>query len=190
MTTHKFLLKDITGTSGRLDIICRCLIAAFSLGYEEIEFHTVLHGPPNPPVALEFDGSILKALPHDEISLARLLQQLLDPKASIPLGIQRSKKTFINIVQDLRTRGPVLLLKEGYPHISLALERLSRIKPIPKALSFVLSDLIDLTSEEEAILISELECQPVGLGRQSYLASHCIILLRLALQPNEFNRRK
>jgi len=188
LTSNKFLIKDLTGTSGRLDIIFRCILAAFSFGFDNISFHTVLHGLPHPPKSVEFVGNRLKELPIDEIRLARLFQRLLDPQhpASIK-GIVVSNTSFLQVAENLSKEGALFLLKEGSPAFPQYLK--DNIEGIldQSSLTFVLSDYTDLEQDEEQFFLKNLNATPISLGTQSHLASHCIIFLLLELQKYEKN---
>ena len=49
-TSPDINLKDLPGSAGRLDIVARCINAAFWLSYgirKNVVFHTILHGEPN-----------------------------------------------------------------------------------------------------------------------------------------------
>lgn len=185
VTTDKFLIKDLTGTSGRLDIIFRCVLAAFSFGINNICFHTVLHGPPNAPKAVEFDGNQLETLPIDEIGMAKLFQSFLQPGVSnLPKGVMITKTSFVQLTQKLGQKGPLFLLKEGatpiQEYINDNLENISS----NSSLNFVLSDSVDLERNEEDFLINTLYAIPISLGANSYLASHCIIFLLMKMKQH------
>lgn len=187
LTTDKFLIKDLTGTSGRLDIIFRCVLAAFSFGLHNIFFHTVLHGPPDPPKAVEFDGNQLDVLPVDEIEMAKLFQLFLKPGvSSLPQGIKMSTTSFVQVIKNLAQDGPLFLLKEGatpiQEYINNNLERISS----KSSLNFILSDSVDLECDEEEYLINHLDAIPISLGAESYLASHCIIFLLMKMKQHGF----
>ncbi|MBD3227272.1 MAG: hypothetical protein GF329_03710 [Candidatus Lokiarchaeota archaeon] len=54
-TAPNFLIKDIPGTSGRLDVVMRCFLSTFSFPGEinrDIIFTVVLMGLPDPPQTL------------------------------------------------------------------------------------------------------------------------------------------
>lgn len=187
ITSHKFLIKDLTGTSGRLDIIFRCILAAFSFGKGNIFFHTVLCGPPNPPKSLEFIGNQLDALPIDEIRMAKQFQNLLDSNQKDHVkGITLATKSFLNLASELAQKGPLLLLQENSLPIWEYLNEIKEKKTKISSLIFVLSDHIDLDPDEKEFLMKQLGAIPVGLGSQSYLASHCITFLLMELKKYEF----
>ncbi|MHA1264296.1 MAG: hypothetical protein ACTSRS_03595 [Candidatus Helarchaeota archaeon] len=179
VTSDRFLIKDLTGTTGRLDIIFRCILAAFIFGKRNIFFHTTLHGPPNPPITFEFNGNKLENLPLDEIRMARLFQTLLHPtNPPFYKGIIRSRKPFFEIATELSQLGPLFLLKESAPSFQDILTSL----PPASIFTFILSDFVDLQPSEERLLIKELHARPISLSLTSYLASHCIIFVLMHLR--------
>ena len=184
VTTNKFLIKDLTGTSGRLDIIFRCIQATFSFGYKNIIFHTVLCGPPNPPKSLDFIGNQLKDLPLDEIRMARLFQGIL--KGSQFEGISITDKSFLQLASELTQIGPIVLLQEDSLPYSDYLNELNKVKENIESLTFILSDHIDLEPSEKDLLRNKLGATLISLGSESYLASHCIIFLLMKLKGYVF----
>jgi len=187
ITSNKFSIKDLAGTSGRLDIICRCLLATVSFGYQNIFFHTVLYGPPSPPKSIEFIGNIIKPLPSDEIRVAKLFQTLLNPQNTAQIkGIIVRNKSFAQIASELAQDGQLLLLQEKGLQLWEQLSKLDEPQFENQSLSFVLGDHVDLTSQEIEFLIEQLRAIPVSLGTQSYLASHCIIYSLIELKKRGF----
>ncbi len=80
-----FLLEDVPGTSGRLDVLLRCVRAAllFSHGVRrDTRLYLVLLGPPDAPRTLRFDGAIAEYLRPDERSMASRVQKAL----AVPRG--------------------------------------------------------------------------------------------------------
>jgi tRNA (pseudouridine54-N1)-methyltransferase len=75
-----FLLVDIPSTSGRLDVLLRCLRAAMLVSHgvrRDATTYLVLLGGPNAPRTVRFDGSAARYLRPDERSLATVLQKAL-----------------------------------------------------------------------------------------------------------------
>jgi tRNA (pseudouridine54-N1)-methyltransferase len=190
VTSPKFLIRDLAGTSGRLDIICRCLLGAFSFGYQDIFFHTVLNGPPAPPKAIEFFGNFLEPLPSDEIGVAKLFQALLVPQiGEYSKGIRVTSASFLEVSSALAQQGPLFLLQEKVAPLRERLATFAKSKAALESVSFVLGDHLDLTEEENRFLKEELEAIPVSLGAESYLASHCIVFVLMELQKFNFSSK-
>ncbi len=75
-----FSLVDIPGTSGRLDILLRCLRSALLISHglrQDTIAYLVLLGGPSAPRTLRFDGASARFLRPDERSLAVLVQKAL-----------------------------------------------------------------------------------------------------------------
>lgn len=73
-----FLMRDIPGTSGRLDVLIRCLRAALLVSHglrRDTVIYLVLLG--DLPTTLRFDGSVAKYIRPDEHQLAILVRKLL-----------------------------------------------------------------------------------------------------------------
>ncbi len=79
-----FLLVDLPGTSGRLDVLLRCMRAALLVSHglrRDTVVYLVLLGGPEAPRTLRVDGAAVKFLRPDERSLAVLAQKALsDPR--------------------------------------------------------------------------------------------------------------
>jgi tRNA (pseudouridine54-N1)-methyltransferase len=78
--SEDFSLDDLPGSSGRLDVLLRCLRAAllFSHGLRpDARVYLVLRGGPQAPRVLKVDGATCKFLRPDERSLATLVKKTL-----------------------------------------------------------------------------------------------------------------
>lgn len=75
-----FLLVDIPGTGGRLDLLLRCVRASLLVSHglrRDGVVYLVLQGGPRAPRALRIDGAAAKYLRPDERSLATLAKKAL-----------------------------------------------------------------------------------------------------------------
>lgn len=75
-----FLLDDVPGTSGRLDVLARCIRAALLVSHgvrKDARLYLVLGGGPDAPVTVRFAGDSAKFLRPDERAAAVLLQKVL-----------------------------------------------------------------------------------------------------------------
>jgi tRNA (pseudouridine54-N1)-methyltransferase len=181
-TSPSFSLDDLAGATGRLDVLLRCVNAAFFLSHDlrrDVEVHLVLLGPPSPPKTVRLVGGELRYLNPDERSTAALVRKAL-ATATSPLearaspGIYGSVRPLAAVLDDLP--GPVVRLQEGGPDI--------RRLAFPDDVAFVLSDHHDFTPEEEALLRAR-GASACGLGPRSLHADHCIVLVH-----NELDRRE
>jgi len=75
-----FLLIDVAGTSGRLDVLLRCIRAALLVSHglrHDTAVYLVLLGGPRAPRTIRIEGSIVRFVRPDERSLAVLAQKAL-----------------------------------------------------------------------------------------------------------------
>lgn len=82
-----FSLVDLPSTSGRLDVLLRCLRAALLVSHglrRDTIVYLVLLGAPEAPRTLRIDGATAKYLRPDERSLAILVQKSLAAPARGP----------------------------------------------------------------------------------------------------------
>ncbi len=174
-------LKDLPGSSGRLDIVARCINAAFWLSGEirrNVTFHTILHGEPYTPVYIRLEGDKLRKVSPDERSIALFLKKALermeDREETSP-GIFASKKSFEELAEENEDKSFYLLDEEG-----TSIDEI-KFDDIP---FFFLGDKRDLTPDEKQFLIKK-GAKPISLGKKSYLSSHCIIILNWLLDGKE-----
>ena len=75
-----FSLLDLPGTSGRLDVLLRCLRSALLVSHglrRDAMAYLVLQGGPAAPRVLRVDGSAIRFVRPDERALALLVQKAL-----------------------------------------------------------------------------------------------------------------
>jgi tRNA (pseudouridine54-N1)-methyltransferase len=80
-----FSLEDIAGTSGRIDVLVRCLRAALCVSHglrTDVVVDLVLLGGPRAPRTLRIDGARARFIRPDERSLATLVKKALLADAS------------------------------------------------------------------------------------------------------------
>jgi len=180
-TAPDFLLKDLPGSGGRMDIMCRCLDASLLLSHgirESVEVLLCLEGPPSPPRCIRVGGDTVRHLSPDERSTAILIQKALNAYEpgkvveSTP-GITISDRSFIDIISQNMER--IVLLDETGTDIRTA--DLPGHDPC-----FVLGDHMGFTTEEETLLRTAPVC--VSVSPKVLHASQCITLLL-----NELDRR-
>lgn len=90
-----FSLTDIPGTSGRLDVLIRCVRAALLVSHglrRDTAVYLVLLGGPEAPRSLRIDGAAARYLRPDERSLAVTLQKALAEASKARLAAQLSRE--------------------------------------------------------------------------------------------------
>jgi tRNA (pseudouridine54-N1)-methyltransferase len=180
-TSGDFNLNDLCGSAGRLDVLLRCINAAFFVSNNirrDVEVYLVLLGEPEPPKTVHLIGSELKYLNPDERSTGALIRNALmkeiknEEIRSTP-GIYVSRKNFEELLKGLKAQ--IIYLKEDGNDI--------RQTELPDDAVFVLGDEKDLTEDEEKIL-KKYSAKTISLGPVKLHASHCITLVH-----NEVDRR-
>jgi tRNA (pseudouridine54-N1)-methyltransferase len=91
-TSGDFTLDDMPGSAGRIDILARCVTAAFVTSFDirrDTQVSLVLLGEPDPPKIIRFEGAELKYLNPDERSAGALIRKALQVK----LGTEQRRST-------------------------------------------------------------------------------------------------
>ena len=148
--------------AGRLDVVYQCLLfGLFTSGAlrRNVIFHTILGGPPEPPIHLTVDGRKLRDARTDEKTWENILRKVLSG-GSHP-GITLEKKS----LQQLATEKQNLFVLEEKG------EDISRIK-FPDNFVFVLGDQTGLPKKDEGFLLRR--GKKISLGKRPYLAATCV----------------
>jgi len=90
-TSGDFTLEDMPGSAGRMDILARCISAAFVTSFDirrDTRVCLVLLGEPDPPKIIRFEGAELRYLNPDERSAGALIRKAL--KVKLGMGQRRS----------------------------------------------------------------------------------------------------
>ena len=180
-TTPDFTLEDIPGTSGRIDILCRCINSAFVLSHgirRAVQVYLIFRGGPAPKM-VHLRGWDLRHLNPDERTTAALLKKALALEAD---SKWRGSTPGISVragdLADLAVYG------EGTTYYLR--EDGSDFRGLYSAGdgTFVLGDHIGLGEGDEAFL-EGLGAKIVSVGPISLHADHCIVLIN-----NELDRRE
>ena len=167
-----FLLQDIPGTSGRLDVLSRSALACHLTAPKGRAVLFGVLGDGEDAVTLYF--SSLAGI-RDEISLARVVKDLVLVHTGYPLEfpseyphIALLNYNFVTLLQTLHGLGDLVYLTEqGIPLETASLKPNSTV---------VLGSHMDLGEIEQGTL-SHLGAQAISIGPRSYLTSHCIAYL-------------
>ncbi len=119
----EFLPDDLPGTSGRLDVLLRCVRAALLWSHgirEDVTVYLVLCGGPRAPRALRIDGSTARFIRPDERSLATLARKTLASRADegvdgfveVRAGIAIARQGLESVLSELGA-APGFVLEEG-----------------------------------------------------------------------------
>ena len=149
-TTAEFSLDDLPG-AGRLDVLCRCVTAAFRLSHDfrdEVRVRLVL----DDEYVVRFEGAELRHLRPDERSAGSLIHGALEARdgaigameATASPGVHVGTGDLESAVEAAAETGTLVELHaDGDPVVDL--------KP-PGDIAFVLSDHRDFTGAEAAVL--------------------------------------
>lgn len=183
ITSAEFKLDDLCGSTGRLDILLRCVNSAFFLSHgirKDVEVVLMLLGEPNPPKTIRIDGREVKYLNPDERSTAALIRNALLQKGEgerrCSPGIYVSERGYEEVLSNASKESRLYYLHEQGEDIRKA--------DLADDCTFVLGDDQDLTEAEEEVLM-RYDPKRLSLGPISYHADHCITLVN-----NELDRRR
>lgn len=185
-TTPEFSLDDLAGGAGRLDVLCRCISAAFFLSHglrEDVRTRLVLADE----FTLRFEGSELRRLNPDERSTAALVRNALENReeaighmeVETSPGVYLSRRGFDPVLDTAADSGTVVQLHEaGDPTIE--------VEP-PADPVFVLSDHRDFAGGEAALLDARAD-ERVRLGPAPLHANHAIAVAHNWLDTGGYAR--
>jgi tRNA (pseudouridine54-N1)-methyltransferase len=190
-TAPNFSLEDIPGTSGRLDILCRAVTAAFVLSHgirKDVCVYLVLLGG-EIPKTIQLRGETLRHLNPDERTTAALLKKALAVPATQEWAMSTSG-IFVHtgglaeLLADLKDVKLIYLREDGADIRCLDEGGLNDSSLSGEA-AFVLGDHTGMTPEEES-LIEQAGAKVVSLGSTSLHADHCIVLINWLLDTKPF----
>lgn len=191
-TSPNFSLEDIPGTSGRLDILCRAVTAAFVLSHgirKDVCVYLILLGGREPqdqePKTIRLSGETLRHLNPDERTTAALLKKAL----AVPASAEWAMSTSGIFVRTGGLAGLLDDLKSANARLVYLREDGVNVKSLGEAglsvdAAFILGDHVGMTPEEER-LIDRAGAGIVSLGQTGLHADHCIVLLNWILDSNE-----
>jgi tRNA (pseudouridine54-N1)-methyltransferase len=184
-TEPDFSLDDLAGGAGRLDVLARCVNSAFFLSHglrESVRVFLVL----GDEVTIRLEGVELRYMNPDERNIAGLLKQALEARSeaighseveSTP-GIYVSNRGFEAVLKAAAREGAVIQLHEDG-------ERLADVEP-PENPAFVLSDHLDFTAEEAALL-EEYASDRIRVGPEALHADHVISVVHNYLDTDGYS---
>jgi tRNA (pseudouridine54-N1)-methyltransferase len=158
--------------AGRLDIAVECAVAALFLSHairKNVVFHTILNGPPSPPLHLQIDGATLHDVRTDQQTWTQILHKTLSAKPHP--GISLSKNSFETLLKDKAKKSQIYVLEEGGKDIT---QTQISDKPV-----FVLGDHVGLPKKVEGFALRY--GTKISLGKTPYLAATCITILNYLL---------
>lgn len=179
-----FLLVDLPGTSGRLDVLLRCVRAALLVSHgvrRDTVVYLVLLGGPRAPRTLRVEGEAVRFLRPDERHLAKTVQKALatpsDREGFVPIraGIALADGGLEAVLADLGPMTPYVL-EEGATDV----REVPFDAPAPV---FFLGDHLGFDDVTRARLAS-VSATAVGVGPVSVHADDAVVIV-----CNELDRR-
>lgn len=161
--------------AGRLDIAVECAVASLFLSHairKNTLFHTILNGPPNPPLHLQIDGATLHDIRTDQQTWTQILKKVLSGKQHP--GITLTKTSFETILKTKAENSQIYVLEEGGKDIT---QTQIGDKPV-----FVLGDHVGLPKNAERFTLRY--GTKISLGKTPYLAATCITILNYLLDKS------
>ncbi|PSP34587.1 tRNA (pseudouridine(54)-N(1))-methyltransferase TrmY, partial [Halobacteriales archaeon QH_10_67_22] len=139
-------LDDLAGGAGRLDVLCRCVSAAFFLSHdirEDVRVHLVF----GDAYTVVFEGRDLRHLNPDERSTAALIRTALEQReeaighqaVETTPGVSIVRRDFAATLETVAENTVVTLHEEGTPVVEAS---------VPGDVTFVLSDHRGFTAAE------------------------------------------
>lgn len=175
-TDGNFNLEDLPSSGGRMDLVARCISSALFISHairQDTEIIAVLNGPPKSPIAIRFDGSIVRKIAPDERSVAIWLKKILT-EGKLTNGIVAEKKSLQQIVKENAKRPIYVLHEKGKPIEEVKIEK----DPI-----FIFGDHIGLPPKDEKFVMRYAK-EKISLGNTPYLASSVVSVLHWYCDQN------
>jgi len=179
--TKPFSLKDLAGSAGRMDILCRCVAQALFVSHgvrRDSEIYLLLLGEPDPPKALMIRGGEVRYMAPDERNIGGLIRKALqlnvgkEWRRSTP-GIYVARKGLRDLLDELSGRYEVVYLREDGTDIRDVACELEN--PL-----FVLGDHVGVKREDEAVVL-EYASRVISLSPISLQADQCIVIAHYEL---------
>ncbi len=158
--------------AGRLDIVHECVVSSLFLSHgirRDVVFHTILNGPPNPPIHIQISGESLYDVRTDMGTWQQILKKILAGKAHP--GITKDRIAFETLIKNKVSTHQIFVLEEG----GINVEELS----FPENSLFVLGDHVGLPKKAEDFILRF--GKKISLGKTHYLATSCITIINYML---------
>ncbi len=183
LASPDFLLDDLPGTSGRLDVLLRSVRAALLVSHgirAGARVYLVLLGGPRAPRTLRFDSATAKFFRPDERSLATLARKVLAHDSAserfveIKPGVALAAAGLAAVDEEIGA-APLVVLREDATDV--------RTAELPNGAVFVVGDHLGFDAATEA-WIAGRGALAVSLGPVSLHTDDAIAVL-----SNELDRR-
>ncbi|MBU3896886.1 MAG: tRNA (pseudouridine(54)-N(1))-methyltransferase TrmY [Nanoarchaeota archaeon] len=166
-TTDDFNIDHLY-ESGRIDVICRCVLGALWVSEamrKDTQIIVILNSGKRPPVSIKFDGNKMIGIEPSERSIALVIKKSLNTVkdkewTNVQTGISVSRKSFQDLIKE--AKNIFILSVKGSQTTSLKVENPT----------FVLGDNKGIPKNEESFALRKGE--RISLGSRTYLASSIV----------------
>ncbi|MBY9007593.1 MAG: hypothetical protein KGD63_12650 [Candidatus Lokiarchaeota archaeon] len=181
----KYTIKDIPGSSGRLDVISRCILSSIikDNGFEEnIQIHIFFDNYGT----FVFNPNLLSfsTFPKNELMLSDCIVQIIktgynkNKLIDNPLKQIKVKRfSMIDFLKNLKKRGDLIfvLKEDGEDYLNL----IDNKHPLGELYFIIGNQSEDLINSEEFL---KLKIPSINIGTKSYLASSVIRIIKFNLK--------
>ncbi len=179
--TKPFNLNDLSGSAGRMDIICRCIAQSLFVSHgirRNVEVYVLLLGSPDPPKALKVVGSEVRYMAPDERNVGGIIRKALslevgkEWRESTP-GVYVARKNLEELLEELSRMYEIVYLREdGVDIRDVACDLKNPL--------FVLGDHLGLKDEDERLVLKYAK-MVVSVSKLSLQADQCIVIVHYEL---------
>jgi tRNA (pseudouridine54-N1)-methyltransferase len=188
----QFSLEDLPSSSGRLDVLLRCLRAALLVSHglrRDTAVYLVLEGGDSAPRTLRFDGATARFVRPDERSLAVLVKKTLAAFNAVQPGfveVREGVAAMAGGIAELLAEfelapGSAFVLEEAAPD-------LRTLADYGESPLFFVGDHLGFDAATRAAL-STFGATPVGVGPLSLHAEDAISVMVNELDRRQFTAR-
>ena len=173
---EKFILKDLPGSSGRFDVICRCIIAALDNNFiSEIFVQVWVFLPRYGTFIFNARELNLETFPKNELLLAKKFKDFIF-QIDQDLKIKKDSITIFEAINKfMKDDNKVIFLSESGQNFD---KFIIDERDINQLVCIIGDQTGDLIKSRE---LKKLNLPEVSFGKKSYLASSVIRLIKIAL---------
>ena len=179
---QNFTIKDLPGSSGRFDVICRCILSAIYNNYNtEKKVQIWVFLPQYGTYVFNSRDLNPQNFPKNELSLAKKFSNFI-LQIDQEFKIQQNNMTIFEAIKEyMKQDYKIIALSEKGQNFESFLEKSQDFDNLLCIIGDQTGDLIECDE------LNNLNLQLVSLGLKSYLASSVIRLVKIALRNSRKN---